>query len=88
MNLGDSFWASLTPSSMEELKKYEEEICKESLKLINEKPEIAEDAFNKLIMFLDVRKIAHDMYVWQRVDAVKRGIKQAKDKFILVGAEQ
>ena len=87
MNLGDRFWNPLTPSTKGELKAYEEQIYKETTLLFRDKPNIANDAIEKLVMFLDIKKIVHDMYVWQRIDAVKRGAQRAKDDFILVGAE-
>ena len=88
MNLGDNFWTPLTPSTKDELKAYEKQIYRESSLLYQEKPNIANDTIEKLLMFLDIKKIVHDMYVWQRIDAVKRGAQRAKDDFILVGAEK
>lgn len=73
-NIGENMWEPLNASTPIQLKALEDESYKEAMQLHEEYPEKADDVLKKLITWLDLRKIFYDIYVWQRVDAIKRGI--------------
>lgn len=74
----ENMWGAFNVSTRAQLKSLEDESYKEATQLYEEHPEKAKGALNTLINMLDLRKILYDMYVWQRVDAVKRGIHKAQ----------
>ena len=75
----DNFYDAFTPYSEEELKLLEEEAEKETTQLyeLGLEKEKVDNIVKRLINQMDIRKIVCDLYVWQRVDAVKRGIQKA-----------
>jgi len=76
----ENMWDALSPSTPKQLKTLEDESYKEALQLHEEHPEKASELLNNLINTLDLRKIFCDMYVWERVDAIKKGIFRVGDK--------
>ena len=72
-----SFWDALRPSTIKELKQLETEAYEEAKSVIKKNPIKAKVALKHVMFEMDLRKIVADMYVWQRVDAVKKGINRA-----------
>jgi hypothetical protein len=78
MQKTENFWKALSPSKTGELSELEKESYKEAKHLIKIKGRHkAEKALKQLLNIINIRKIAYDMYVWQRVDAVNLGIERA-----------
>ena len=72
-----NFWIALRPSTEKELKLLETQAYTEAKSVFKKKPSKARAALKQVMFNMDLRKIVFDMYVWQRVDAVKKGINRA-----------
>ena len=72
-----SFWDTLRPSTEKELKQLENEAYIETKSIIKKNPTKASVALKQVMLNMDLRKLVCDMYVWQRVDAVKKGMIRA-----------
>jgi len=78
-NIDKDMWTSFFPSSVDDIQALETESFKEATQLYAKYPRKATELLDSLINYLDLRKIFCDMYVWQRVEAIKKGINQAKE---------
>jgi len=78
-NIDKNMWTSFFPSSTDDLQALEAESFKEATQLYAKYPSKATELLTSLIKYLEIRKIVYDMYVWQRVEAIKKGINQAKE---------
>ena len=76
-SIGENMWGAFNVSTPEQLKTLEDESYKEATQLYENHPEKATEILNTLINMLDLRKILYDMYVWQRITAIKKGIYRA-----------
>ncbi len=76
-NLFKNLWNPITPNSKEDLLEYEKRSYKDAKILFEKEPKKAKKILNEFIKELETRKIAYDVYVWQRIEAIKSGVNKA-----------
>jgi len=77
MEYVEEFYTPFNISSEQELQSYENDGYIEAMLLFEKHPRKAHQILEQLIFNMDVLKTLCDMYVWQRVNVVKKGINQA-----------
>lgn len=70
-------WDTLRPSVPKELEELKTKAYDDTKKLLETQPDTAHEVLKKLVDYMSIRKIAYDMYVWQRIEAIELGIDEA-----------
>ena len=75
-------WAVLRPSSTGELEQLQTQAYTQAKQCIKEHGKKGKDALKHVLNLANIRKIAYDMYVWQRIDAINLGTEKALNEAV------